>query len=399
MKDNQNSNFIAEKIFSLIHQSNLAYTTSWEDPRLDRLALNLKENDTILTITSGGCNPLDYALDRPKHIYSVDINPHQNALLELKLAAIRQLNFDSFFELFGRGHLPNFPELYQSKLRCLLSPWAQKYWDKQGKRFFNSRISFYFRGSSGRVIRFVNYFTKNIIKNRTQIEQLFAANTINQQKEIYDKHLRHTLTPFLRQLFSNNLTLWLNCVPPQQRQQVELDFGCSIGEVYGQWLEEMLTQVPIKDNYFWRVCLFGEYTPACCPEYLKRDNFEALKGGLVERISVHTNTVENFVRENDVTISHFVLLDHMDWLSNYRYRDLESEWQAIVEKINKQARIIFRSMLSEVEYLDDINVLVKGVRQPLKNLITYNQKLARKLHQQDRTHIYGSFYIADLTIA
>ena len=398
MNDQKISNFIAEKLFSLIHKSNLTYTTSWEDPRLDRQALNLKENDTILMITSGGCNALDYALDRPKHIYSVDINPHQNALLELKLAAIRQLDFNSFFELFGRGNLVNFSVIYQSKLRPLLSPWTQKYWDKQGKRFFNSRRSFYFHGSSGWVMRFVNFFTKKIIKNRNQIEQLFSANTISEQQKIYEQHLRHTLTPFLRRLLSNNFTLWLNCVPPQQRQQVELDFGCSIGAVYGQWLEEMLTQVPITDNYFWRVCLYGEYSPACCPNYLKRDNFEALKGGLVNRISVHTNTVENFLRENDVTISHFVLLDHMDWLSNYRYSELESEWQAMVEKINKQARIIFRSMLSKVEYLDDINVLAKGSRQPLKNLLKYDLELARELHQQDRTHIYGSFYIADLTI-
>lgn len=398
MNDIKNSNFLAEKLFSLIHKFNLTYTTSWEDPRLDRLALNLKENDTILMITSGGCNALDYVLDCPKHIYSVDINPYQNALLELKLAAIRQLDFDSFFKLFGRGHLPNFYRLYQSKLRSLLSPWSQKYWDKQGKIFFSSKHSLYFRGSSGWVVRFVNFFTKNIIKNRPYIEQLFAAKTISEQQKIYEQHLYHTLTPFLRQLLSNNLTLWLNCVPPQQRQQVELDFGCSIGEVYGQWLEEMLTQVPIKDNYFWRVCLYGEYSPSCCPEYLKRDNFEALQEGLVDRISVHTNTVENFLRENDVTISHFVLLDHMDWLSHYRYPELESEWQAIVDRINQQARIIFRSMLSQVKYLDDIYIFAKGSRQPLKNLLKYDLELARKLHQQDRTHIYGSFYIADLTI-
>ncbi|MGL6338273.1 MAG: DUF3419 family protein, partial [Waterburya sp.] len=381
MSNIKKGNRINEKFFSLIHQSNLTYTTAWEDPRLDRQALNLTENDTILMITSGGCNALDYSLDRPKHIYSVDINPHQNALLELKLAAIRQLDFDSFFQLFGRGHLPQFNSIYQSKLRSSLSPWNQKYWDKHGAKFFNSKRSFYFHGSSGWVVRFVNFFTHQIAKNRLYIEQLFAVDTIAEQQKIYDRHLRYTLTPFLRQLLSNNLALWLNCVPPEQRRQVELDFGCSIGEVYSQWLEEMLTQVPIKDNYFWRVCLYGEYSPTCCPEYLKRENFAALKAGLVDRISVHTNSVENFLRENEVTISHFVLLDHMDWLSHYRYPELETEWQAILNRIDRQARIIFRSMLSQVKYLDDINAIVKGSRQPLKNLLTYDRELARKLHQ------------------
>jgi S-adenosylmethionine-diacylglycerol 3-amino-3-carboxypropyl transferase len=48
-------------VFSWIHGNNLVYNTCWEDPRLDRLALNLSHNDHVLVITSAGCNALDYA--------------------------------------------------------------------------------------------------------------------------------------------------------------------------------------------------------------------------------------------------------------------------------------------------------------------------------------------------
>jgi S-adenosylmethionine-diacylglycerol 3-amino-3-carboxypropyl transferase len=75
----------------------LVYNCCWEDPAVDRRALDLRADDTMLVITSAGCNVLDYALTGPARIHAVDANPRQTALLELKLAGIRQLDFDDFF--------------------------------------------------------------------------------------------------------------------------------------------------------------------------------------------------------------------------------------------------------------------------------------------------------------
>lgn len=90
-----------------------------EDPQLDRLALGLGPSDTVLAITSGGCNVLPYVLTEPARVYAVDVNPRQNALLELKLAAIKTLDFQNFFSIFGEGRLPGFPTLCRSVLRPL----------------------------------------------------------------------------------------------------------------------------------------------------------------------------------------------------------------------------------------------------------------------------------------
>ena len=56
------NSWLKQKWFSKVHQSNLVYNTCWEDPRLDREALALSEDDRIMVITSAGCNALDYAL-------------------------------------------------------------------------------------------------------------------------------------------------------------------------------------------------------------------------------------------------------------------------------------------------------------------------------------------------
>src|SRR5215211_7924830 len=89
------------RIFKFVHGNNLVYNTCWEDPRLDRVALELTPDDEVMVITSAGCNVLDYLLCGPRRIHAVDMNPRQNALLELKIAALRRLEYPKFFAFFG----------------------------------------------------------------------------------------------------------------------------------------------------------------------------------------------------------------------------------------------------------------------------------------------------------
>ena len=97
-----------QKVFDAIYSRALVYNTCWEDPAVDRQALELRHDDTQLVITSAGCNVLDYALTGPRRIHAVDANPRQNALLELKLAGIRALDHGDFFRAFGHGYHPEF---------------------------------------------------------------------------------------------------------------------------------------------------------------------------------------------------------------------------------------------------------------------------------------------------
>lgn len=144
-------NRLKDKLFSKIHLNNLVYNTCWEDPRLDRRLMQIKKDSMILMITSAGCNALDYMLDNPKAIHCVDVNPRQNALLELKKAGIKTLDFTDFFKLFGEGAHPQFKEIYTKNLRPELPDYAQAFWDKKIK-YLNPKSkkkSFYFRGTSG----------------------------------------------------------------------------------------------------------------------------------------------------------------------------------------------------------------------------------------------------------
>lgn len=384
------------RMFNLVHRNNLVYNTCWEDPRLDRVAMDISSDDNVLVITSAGCNALDYALTGPNAVYAVDMNPRQNALLELKMAGIRHLEFEDFFAMFGCGGHHDTSRIYRQVLRSSLSPWSRGYWDKK-IRLFDGRKSFYFFGTSGRFARFINFYVDRIIRVRPWLDELLSADNVETQREIYDGYIREKFwSKPLNFAMGRNATLSMVGVPRAQRQQVDKHYEGGIVQFVQDCVEAVFACLPISDNYFWRVYLTGKYTPSCCPEYLRPENFQALKDGLVDRVSTHTDSVEGFLRKNDVRISRYVLLDHMDWLSTDFYPLLESEWQAILMRATPNARVLWRSGGLKTDFVDRVNVRHQGVSQELGELLSYHEDLAAELHALDRVHTYGSFYIADL---
>jgi S-adenosylmethionine-diacylglycerol 3-amino-3-carboxypropyl transferase len=356
----------------------------------------LSGEDNVLVITSAGCNALDYVLDEPGHVYAVDMNPRQNALLELKLAAIRNLDFEQFFELFGTGHFSPIRWVYPQQLREELSPWSQQYWDRWIKFFDNKKKPFYFRGTSGNFARLINFYIDRIVRLRPVIEDLLASETIEQQRAIYDEVRDQFWTRPLRFAMGRDATLSLVGVPRAQRFQVERNYEGGIVKFIQDCLDSVFACLPLADNYFWRVYITGKYTRNCCPEYLKPENFQRLKDGLVDRISVHTDSVQGFLARHGVEISRYVLLDHMDWLSTYRFGLLEDEWQSIVDRAAPNTRILWRSGGLRTDFVDRVQVTRHGQQYAISELLSYDHELADRLHDLDRVHTYGSFYIADL---
>ncbi len=393
--------WLSRKWFALVHQNNLVYNTCWEDPRLDRQALQIGPRDTILVITSAGCNVLDYALLGPQQIFAVDMNPRQNALLELKIAGIRHLDYPAFWSLFGEGRLENAEPVYHLNLRHALSPSARAYWDKHIKWFSDKakRKSFYFYGTSGLLAWFMNVYIDRVARVRDAVDGLLRAQTLDEQRDIYEARLaRFIRKGFLRWAMDRDTTLSFLGVPRAQRFQIERTFPGGIVRYIEQCLEAVFTQLPLYDNYFWRVYLQGRYEPNCCPEYLKPDNFEQLRAGLVDRITIRTSSILDFLQQQREKISRFVLLDHMDWLSTIHRPILQRQWQALLEKAAPDTRILWRSGGLHVDFVDPIPVTVGGRQHRLGDLLTYQHDLAAKLHARDRVHTYGSFYIADLAI-
>ena len=348
-----------------------------------------------MVITSAGCNALDYLLDGPRSVHAIDANPRQNALLELKVAGIRKLSYEDFFQIFGAGVHPDFRTLYRERLRPELGPFARRFWDRRCAWFEGRRGSFYFNGLAGTVARAFHAYLRLRPKLRAHVNALFTAGSLDEQRAIYDQKIAPILWgPALRWTLSRQFTMSMIGVPHPQRREVQAQHAGGVSGFIRESLEYVLRELPLQDNYFYGVYLRGHYTEDCCPGYLRREAFAALQGGLIERLHIHTGTVTQFLQNASTPISRFVLLDHMDWMSSYHPDALMEEWEAILACAAPGARAILRSAHARPAYLDWVQV--GPARRPLRSLLRFREELARELSRGDRVHTYAGFHIVDL---
>lgn len=112
------------------------YAFTWEDPRIDHRLLKIRDDDVVLCITSAGDNVLDYLYNaNPRRIHAVDLNPNQNHLLELKIAAFQSLPHAQVWQMFGEGRFLGFREALITKLSPHISSQACQYWLNHGSTF------------------------------------------------------------------------------------------------------------------------------------------------------------------------------------------------------------------------------------------------------------------------
>ena len=390
---------VDQAVFDAIYSRSLVYNTCWEDPAVDRQALHLGPGDTVLVITSAGCNALDYACAGAGRVHAVDANPRQTALLELKLAGIRHLSHGDFFEVFGRGAHPRFHDMYGDALRGDLSPFAQAYWDRRLHWFqhHDSWASFYDYGLSGIMARVFRQVLVMRPRIRAGVDALLQARSIEEQRALYDRDLAPLMwTPYVNWMLSRQLTMSMLGVPHPQRKEVERQHPRGIAGFVRDAIEYVVRELPIGTNYFWTLYLRGRYTPDNCPEYLTPAGFATLKDGAASRVVAHTCTVTEFLRRTEARPTKFVLLDHQDWMSSYHPQALVDEWNAILDRAAAGARIILRSAHAAPAYLQTVRVGHGRAARWLPEAVRFHPDLATELSRGDRVHTYAGFHIADV---
>ncbi|MCB0553299.1 MAG: BtaA family protein [Phaeodactylibacter sp.] len=377
-------NPLRDWMFRKVHSNNLVYNTCWEDPRCDRELLELNNSSEVVMITSAGCNALDYLLDQPAQINCVDVNPRQNALLQLKLATFHKGSFEDLFQLFGKGAHPEATALYREQLREALPEYAQDYWDGR-LNFFSGkgvRKSFYHYSTSGSFAWVANQYIRARRSLHRQIQQLFEADTLDRQSSIYFQIEQKVLNGLVEWMVNRHLTMCLVGVPRSQQELFITKYEKGALGFIQECLRKVFTQQPIQENYFWRLYMNGSYTDTCCPSYLRPDNFEPIRSQS-DKIQTHTTTISNFLRENPRPYSHYVLLDHQDWLAANNRPALEEEWQLILENSRPGTRILLRSAAEEVDFFPEF----------VMEAVEFEKEKTAKTHQRDRVGTYGSVYL------
>jgi S-adenosylmethionine-diacylglycerol 3-amino-3-carboxypropyl transferase len=373
-------------VFKKVHGGRLIYNACWEDPRADRELMGIDPRSKIVMITSAGCNALDYLLDGPSEINAIDSNPRQNALLELKKALLRRGSHEDLFAMLGDGWHRDSRRIY-CEIRAEIPEFARTFWDKKIYYFDKPKIksSFYYHGSAGNIAWIVRQFLKTRKKLRGKLFDLLDAPGIDEQKKIYADISPKLWSKLMMALAANPVTMSMLGVPFRQVQLAERNYPDGISGYIQDKIKHIATEIPMRTNYFWRVYLTGSYTAECCPNYLRKENFDFLSKH-TERIRARNSTVTEFLRHTPGEYTHFVLLDHQDWLAVNNPAALEEEWELILKNSAPRAKILMRSAAPAIDFLP--RKAVEALR-PMP-------ELSEPLHKLDRVGTYGSLFFAEL---
>jgi S-adenosylmethionine-diacylglycerol 3-amino-3-carboxypropyl transferase len=388
-----------ERMFTMWFRG-FVYNQIWEDPRVDAEALGIGPESQLLTISSGGCNVLNYLVHRPKRIVAVDLNANHMALTRLKLAAISHLpDYESFYNFFGLGqHRDNLTN-YRKYIRDQLDDQTRRFWetsDWPGNAIGPKRIGYFKRGlyekaKLGQFFRVVHGIAKAA---RRDPARLLTAQNRADQERIFDENFAA--------LFENRLVRWMGRqpvavyslgIPPSQHAAMLAESGGNgqkLFDTYKQRVRRLACGFPLEENYFaWQAFgrRYDHESRKAIPDYLREENYETIRE-MVNRVETHVASLGDYLATAEPgSLNGFILLDSQDWMPPNVVDEL---WSEIARVGAADTKVIFRTAgeLSPVE---------EALSPETKACFSYDQERSRQLHEQDRSAIYGMFHIYEKT--
>jgi betaine lipid synthase len=341
------------------------YAFTWEDVRVDQRLLKLNSQDVVLAITSAGDNILAYALEGPKRIHAVDLNPTQNHLLELKVASFTALGYSDVWKMFGEGKHAAFRETLINKLSPHMSSRAFQYWMDNTEVFQGKNSNgLYETGGSRVAIKLVKWLFR-CLGLGGEVRKLCEAKTMNEQREIWKKSVRPILLSRILSwtVIGNEKFLWKALgVPKNQRDMIFTDYyeqeGMGLGDgvksdMGGRAIWEYLVNtldpvcestLLLEDNYFYLLCLQGKYSQRCQPPYLTpRAHIKLSQPNAFDGLRIHTDEINEVIdRIATGTLTVAVVMDSMDWFTPGAI-DAAKQITAINRALKLGGRVLLRS--------------------------------------------------------
>lgn len=353
--------------------SGIVFNQTWEDFDVDKELLELKPTDTLLAITSGGCNILNACLAGPKRIFAVDDNPAQNHLLRLKIAAINTLEYSEFWQMFGVGKSAHNVDLYFQKIRLALPARSQEYWDKNIKIF---KSGFLKVGSLG---------TLSLL--RMCIQRLCGADRLKYFCDLEDisaqtKYYIEEIEPRLWVKATSYVPTFTMVAYGAHLRQIYFCHKAGayfLKDLYKEKQRFLFTHVPIKTNYFWYYVMFGKYRSNIdCPDYLQERNFESLKKN-INSIEIHDGTIINLLETQGAnSINKFSISDVVEFSGQ---GEVERLWKEVIRTASNGALVSYRSFAPDI-------FPPAGVSKSLKYFADESKTFSLK----ERTASYSNVY-------
>lgn len=348
------------------------YAQCWEDPTIDRTALEIRSGDTVFCITSGGCNALAFLLDDPDRVIALDLNPSQGHLLDLKRCALERLGHGELLELMGARDSERRSALY-ARIRPALGEDARRYWDGRTGQLARGVLH------CGRYEQYMGLLRRWIrrLVGRRAIEGLYANPDPGSRTTWFHRHWDTLWWRILtRALLSRRLLSRL--FHPGMFAYVDPDFR--FGAHFEKKARRALTELPLYENTFLSYILLGRfYDESHLPTWLRPENHEILRRR-ARRLTIVTEPCASFLSTLPAgAISKFDFSNIFEWMSP---ADHEAALREAVRVARDGATLVYRNLL-----------VARERPEALAARLEPDRDLARALLAKDLSFIYSNYVV------
>ncbi len=352
----------------------IVYSQCWEDPVVAADGLELGPDDDLLCLTSAGCNVMALSLSRPRSITALDFSASQNALLELKIAALRALPWADYVAFLGARPCSDRVRLYQDRVRAELRDEPRGYFDQNLDLLAGGVIH------TGRFQRYLRIFHTRVlplIHRRATVETMMSLADRDQRWRYYYGHWENRRWRTLFTLFFGRAVMARLGRDPAFFQYVDKK---DVGAEFMRRCRWALTETSPIDNHFLQYALLGEYPDLeHGPLYLRESNFEPLRQSTND-LHIVRGDLESYLRTlSPGALSALYLSDLFEWVSAEHH---EAMLRAIAGVSRPGARLVYWNLL-----------VPRSRPDSLADRFAVHQQRAEELHRRDLAFVYGSFHV------
>jgi S-adenosylmethionine-diacylglycerol 3-amino-3-carboxypropyl transferase len=349
------------------------YGQCWEDTDMMLAGLSVQRDDVCVTIASASDNVLSMLTAFPAKVFAVDINPAQIALLELRVAAYRQLSYDDLLVFMGSRRGPHRAELYQ-QCRRLLSRFARAYWDERPE---DISLGLGAAGKFEKIIAALRSCFVPLAHDRRVIEQLLQPRSRAERKAFFDEVWNTPLRRLLVRFFLPHLV--------EARAGKSLSFLPIFAHAQSQAIAErsqrLITDMDPSQNPYLHWLLTGTHGDVL-PFALRKENVAVIRENL-DRLEWRLCAVEDVLNElKDRSIDRFYLSDMFEYMAESPYHSM----------LHRLARIGRRG--GRLVYW---NTLRRRRRPPMMaDMLFPLSELSDILRRRDQLFFYQDFVVEEI---
>ena len=354
----------------------LSYSFGNEDAATEHRALQLESGNRALCVTASGDRPLHLLLEDCAEVVAIDLNPVQNYLLELKIAAMAHLDYQDYLAFLGINASDDRLQTLQ-RLLPYLTPAAQKYWNAHQKLIARGII---YQGACERLILRAGRWIRRLRPRR--IKRLFSSASLEEQAAYVEKGWQ---TPLWKLVW--RIALHPSVTRPALKDPglyENVDSRINVGKHLYSRMHRMFARIPIQSNAFASMLLRGEITTEAFPPYLTEEGYNTIRSRL-DRIKIQTGNVIDYLEAcPPQCFDRFSISD----IASYMDRP---SFEKLLHRVHKaarpKARICARQFLSRHNLDPDLVPLFKR-----------ETALEEELARDDRWAVY-KFMVAEIATA